>query len=424
MTTIIDRRLNPRDKNIKNRQKFIERAKPQIKKAIKEEIDKGNISDIENGRAKIKVKGISEPTFDYDRKSGDKDYVLPGNDQFSRGDKIKKPEGGEGGGGSQGGLGQSEDEFEFSLNQDEYLNFIFEDLELPDLVKKQIKDVTQLKPNRSGFKNNGNPSQLDVVRSVKNAYARHIGLDRPEDEEIEEVELKLKKAKEANNVEEIEQLEKLLKHLKEEQEMIGWIDPLDLKYRNFEQVPQPMSQAVMFCILDVSGSMGENEKALAKRFFFLLHMFLRRKYKKVDIIFIKHHEEAFEVDEEDFFYSRESGGTVVSTALRLTNKIIDERYSLSDWNIYVAQCSDGDNYGHDAKEVQMELDLLLPKTQYFAYVEIKSSYYRRESMSDLWLQYHRASRKYRHLQMKEVSEVKDIWVVFKELFSNAKEEKP
>lgn len=418
MTNIIDRRLNPRDKNIKNRQRFIERVKPQIKKAIKEHIDNGNIADIENGKAKIKVKGIKEPTFDYDRKTGDNDYVLPGNDKYSRGDEIEKEKSGSGGGASgEAGLGEGEDDFYFVLNQDEYLNFIFEDLELPDLAKKQIKDVTELRAQRSGFKNSGNPNQLDIVRSLRNAYARHIGLLRPEDDEIEEVERKLKLAKEKNDIELIIQLEKELKKLIEEQVEVDWIDPIDLKYRNFDLVPQPMTQAVMFCLLDVSGSMGEEEKSLAKRFFFLLHMFLKRKYKKVDIVFIKHHEKALEVEEEEFFYSRESGGTVVSSALELTKKIIESRYPLSDWNIYVAQCSDGDNFASDNDEVKRLMHILLPMLQYYAYVEIKSSIYRADRLSDIWLMYKVLSKKYKHLQMKEVSEVSDIWMVFKELFS-------
>ena len=416
MANIIDRRLNPRDKTIKNRQKFIQRSKEQIKKAVKEHIDKGNIADIENGKARVRVKGIDEPEFHVDPSTGDKRYVMPGNDKFVVGDREEKSGGGSGKGGKKGGKGESEDEFEFVLNPDEYLDFIFEDLELPDLVKKQMKDVTKVKPKRNGFTNVGNPSQLDVVRSLKNSLGRRIGLHRPKDEEIQELEKQLAAAQDE---EEIKRLQLLLEELKSRQVSVPWLDPFDVRYRNFTNVPQPMTQAVMFCVMDVSGSMGQKEKDLAKRFFFFLHMFLKRKYEKVDIVFIKHHQEAFEVDEDNFFHSKESGGTVVSTAINLTNKIINDRYNVNDWNIYVAQVSDGDNFEEDRGAVIEGMNHLLPLVQYFAYVEIHdgNSMYVRHHYSDLWNQYRDLEKAFGHMQMREASEVNDIWKVFKELFS-------
>ena len=418
MANIIDRRLNPRDKTIKNRQKFIQRSKEQIKKAVKEHIDKGNIADIENGKARVKVKGIDEPEFHVDPDTGDKRYVMPGNDKFVVGDKEDKPKGGQGQGGKKGGLGTGEDDFEFVLNPDEYLDFIFEDLELPDLVKKQMKDVTKVKPKRNGYTNTGNPSQLDVVRSLKNSLGRRIGLSRPKDEEIQELEEALERAEKTGDLSFARYLRERIEELKNKQVAIPWLDPFDVRYRNFTNVPQPMTQAVMFCVMDVSGSMGQKEKDLAKRFFFFLHMFLRRKYEKVEIVFIKHHEEAFEVDEDDFFHSKESGGTVVSTAVNLTRKIINDRYNVNDWNIYVAQVSDGDNFANDSNAVQEAMQALLPIVQYFAYVEIHGNdMYMRHHYSDLWMQYKDLEKEYHHMQMREASDVGDIWKVFKELFS-------
>lgn len=422
MSTIIDRRLNPRDKTIKNRQKFIERSRDQIKRVVKEQIDKGNIADIENGRAKVRVKGMNEPTFRKDSKTGDKRYVLPGNKEHIVGDKHKKPESESGAGGSQGGLGRSEDEFEFVLNQDEFLDFIFDDLELPDLIKKQLKDVTKLKPHRAGYTNVGNPSQLDVVRSLKNSLGRRIGLKRPKDEEIEEVQRKLLIAIEEKDDELIVILENELQELKRRQVAVPWLDPFDVRYRNFVMTPQPMTRAVMFCILDVSGSMTDKHKDLAKRFFFLLHMFLHRKYERVEIVFVKHHEQAFEVDEEDFFYSKESGGTVVSTALNMVNDIINKRYNVNDWNIYVAQCSDGDNYNNDYNDTVLAMRNLLPIVQYFAYVEIRigASLFALQRSTDVWKTYQTLAHEFEHLNMRDVSEIKDIWKVFRELFSKDK----
>jgi len=415
MANIIDRRLNPKDKTIKNRQKFLERSRDQIKKVVKDAISSGNIGDIEDGKIRVKVKGMSEPTFGIDPKSGNKKYVMPGNDQFVVGDKEKKQQEG-GGQGTAGGLGTGEDEFEFLLNQDEFLDFIFEDLELPNMVKKQMKDVTKVKPKRAGFTNSGNPSQLDVVRSLKNSLGRRIGLGRPKNEELEELEEELEKAEKVGDEKLVEELKVKIEELKRRQISIPWLDPFDVRYRNFVPTPQPMTKAVMFCIMDVSGSMGEAEKDMAKRFFFFLHMFLKRKYEKVEIVFIRHHEFASEVDEEEFFHSRESGGTVVSSALKLTKKIIDDRYNVDDWNLYIAQASDGDNFTHDKNDTVTAMHTLLPIVQYFAYMEILNGYHSQITNTELWDIYDSLAEQYDHLHMRNVTEVVDIWKIFKELF--------
>jgi uncharacterized sporulation protein YeaH/YhbH (DUF444 family) len=412
MANIIDRRLNPKDKQIKNRQKFVQRSREQIKKAVKDSIDSGNIADIEDGKAKIKVKGVSEPTFSTNPKTGDKKYVMPGNKEFVQGDKQDKPPDSEGGNGTDGGLGTSQDDFEFILNPEEYLNFIFEDLELPDLIKKQMKDVTKVKPKRAGFTNAGNPSQLDVVRSLKNSMGRRIGLSRPKKKDIAELEEELKTATPERAIEIIA----LIDGLKRRMHAVPWMDPFDIRYRAFTMQPQPMTKAVMFCVMDVSGSMGPREKDLAKRFFFFLHMFLRRKYEKVEIIFIKHHETAYEVSEDDFFHSKDSGGTVVSGALELTTDILKARYNLADWNIYVAQASDGDNYAADHDATLNAMHGLLPLVQYFAYVEIGRAYGMNRA-TDLWDTYKNLREEYHQLNMRVVQDKADIWKVFKELFS-------
>ena len=122
-----------------------------------------------------------------------------------------------------------------------------------------------------------------------------------------------------------------------------------MRFNAFTEQPVPTSQAVMFCLMDVSGSMGEREKDLAKRFYMLLHLFLKRRYEKVDIVFIRHTHDAQEVDEQEFFYSRQSGGTIVSTALDKMLEIQKERYATADWNIYAAQASDGYTQSGDAR---------------------------------------------------------------------------
>ena len=419
MSNIIDRRLNPRDKSLKNRQKFIQRSREQIKRVVKETIDKGNIADIEDGKVRVKVKGIDEPEFGIDPKSGNKKYVLPGNDKYIVGDTEKKPQEQGGQGGSQGGLGETEDDFEFILNQDEFLDFIFDDLELPDLLKKQMRDVTKVLPRRAGYTTSGNPSQLDVIRSLKNSMGRRIGLHRPSNEELEQLEQQLLSAQRAQDHEQILLIEEQIAELRRRQITIPWMDPVDVRYRNFVPQPQPMTQAVMFCVMDVSASMGENEKNLAKRFFFFLHMFLRRKYSKVDIVFIRHHESAKETDEHDFFHSKESGGTVVSSAINLTREIITKRYNVDEWNIYVAQASDGDNNNEDNNPLIAAMHQLLPLVQYFAYVEIKNQWYTYNfsNNSSLWKSYTLLNNEVNKINMRRAEEMSDIWKVFKELFS-------
>jgi uncharacterized sporulation protein YeaH/YhbH (DUF444 family) len=416
MSTIIDRRQNPKDKSLRNRQKFIQRSREQIKRAVKENINSGNIADIENGKARVKVKGISEPSFRTDPKLGNKKYILPGNKQHVVGDKQDKPQQ-DSASGNKAGLGKGEDDFEFVLNQEEFLDFIFEDLELPDLIKKQIKDVTKVKPKRAGFTNSGNPSQLDIVRSLKNSLGRRIGLKRPTKEELAQLEQELADAEAASNSDLVIELQEKIKLLKSRQKAIPWLDPFDVRYRNFNLMPQPTTQAVMLCIMDVSGSMGQVEKDLAKRFFFLLHMFLHRKYEKVEIVFIRHHEEASEVDEHTFFNSRESGGTVVSSALELASKIISKRYPVADWNIYVAQASDGDNYSQDEEKTISAVSSLLDIVQYFAYVEVRANFYSLFHKTSVWANYQHLVENYKNLHLRLVQEVGDVWKVFRELFS-------
>lgn len=416
MSNIIDRRLNPRDKTIKNRQKFIQRSRDQIKRAVKDFIDTGNIGEIEDGKVRVKTRGISEPTFTPNPKSGNRKYVLPGNKEFVRGDTQDKQKEEDGSGGREGGLGRSEDDFEFELTQDEFADAIFDELELPDLIKKQLKDVIKVKQKRAGYTNQGNPSQLDIIRSLKNSLGRRLGLGRPKKEELETIEEQLEAAKKLGDTDEVERLADLLEKLRRRMVAVPWLDPVDVRYRAFTPQPQPMTQAVMFCIMDVSGSMGQTEKDFAKRFFFFLHMFLRRKYDKVDIIFVKHHEDAYEVSEDDFFYSKDSGGTVVSTALELTLKIIKERYPLADWNIYVAQASDGDNYSADRSATLDAMERLLPLAQYYAYVEVRPVTFSL-GMTDLWKTYKALEDAYKNLAMRRVVSMPDIWKVFKELFS-------
>jgi uncharacterized sporulation protein YeaH/YhbH (DUF444 family) len=165
--------------------------------------------------------------------------------------------------------------------------------------------------------------------------------------------------------------------------------------------------------MDVSGSMDEARKDLSKRFFILLYLFLTRHYEKIDLVFIRHHTQAQEVDEENFFRARETGGTVVSSALVLMDEIIKARYSTSDWNIYGAQASDGDNWHHDSGRCRELLtESLLPQCRYFAYVQVA------EEEQNLWEEYARLQETHAHFAMRKVTQAGQIYPVFRDLFKS------
>ncbi|AUG52265.1 YeaH/YhbH family protein [Thalassospira marina] len=443
MFHIIDRRKNPKGKSLGNRQRFMRRAKAQIKKAVEDSIKTRGITDIDNGdQITIPGKTLREPGFHHSGRGGDRNYVLPGNKKFVPGDRIARPNGGDAGaGGSQASPdGDGEDEFQFVLTRDEFLDIFFEDLELPDLLKKSLKQTTAFRTARAGYSVEGSPANLNLVRTMRNSLARRIGLRRPKTSDIRALEEKIaalvaenegditptqKRANDAT----LKLLQAELDEAKRRSKAIAFIDPIDTRFNQYRQIPDPNTQAVMFCLMDVSGSMSEQMKELAKRFFMLLHMFLHRRYEHVEVVFIRHTSRASEVDEETFFYSRETGGTIVSTALEEMKRILADRYPVDQWNIYAAQASDGDNYSNDgAKCTALLAEDLLPKCQYYAYIEITDEreaeiFSSAEGETALWKAYaplvHGRNGRF---ALKRVTKAADIFPVFRELFAKNKAE--
>jgi uncharacterized protein len=419
VTNFIDRRLNSRDKNLTNRQKFLERAKGQIKEAVDKAITSGNVGDINSKKVSVPVRGIKEPTFTHDSKTGNKKYVHPGNKEYVVGDAIEKPKGGSGsGGGSKASNeGEGEDEFTFTLTKEEFLEYFFDNLELPDLVKKQISDIKKETPKRAGFTTVGNPAQLDVKSTAKQALGRRIALKRPHNSEIDELEKQIEESKNSNPIDQdfINELNQRLSQLKRKIKAVPWIDPVDTRYRLYVPQPMPITKAVMVCLMDVSGSMTDKEKTIAKKFFMLLSILLHHKYEAVEIVFVRHHTQAEECNEHDFFYKKETGGTVVSSGLQLVNEIL-KRYSDAEYNKYVCQASDGDNWNDDNKNVIKELQEMIPTLQYFAYLDIPNNLYNNGD-SDLWNVYKKIQTEYPQFEMAKAKSEKDIWTVFQELFA-------
>jgi len=412
---IVDRRKNSKGKSSENRQRLLKRVEDQIKKALPDIVKNTNVKDLTSSKdsVKVPVKGINEPQFHYDKDSGDKKHVHPGNKEYTEGDIIKKPPGGQGQGKGQKGskdAQQTEDDFTVSISREEFLDYFFADLELPDMVKKHLNSIVDFKQKRAGYSNYGNPSKLNITRSYKNSMARRMAVGMFFDKKIKEIEEKLKDTTLLTDERLV--LEKELDKLKKMKLSVSFMEEVDLQYNNFEKYPVPVTSAVMFCVMDVSGSMGEKEKDIAKRFFMLLYMFLTKQYERIEIVFIRHTTEAKEVNEEEFFNSRESGGTVVISALELMSKIIKERYS-KDWNIYAAQASDGDVWDRsDAQDCARILDAdILNSVQYMIYIEIC-----RRSEGDLWQSYKTISNKRKNFEIGKIDEVGGIWKVFQDFF--------
>ena len=417
MTYFIDRRLNGKNKSAVNRQRFLRRYKSQIKQSIAEAINKRSVTDVDSGESvSIPNSDINEPMFHQGR-GGLRHRVHPGNDHFVQNDRIERPQGGGGGGSGQGDAsqdGEGEDEFSFQISKDEYLDLLFEDLALPNLKKNQHKQLTEFKTHRSGHTSNGVPANISVVRSLQNSLARRTAMTAGKKRELRELESTLSEVEisEPAQLLEEERLRKEIAELRAKIAKTPFIDTFDLRYRNYERRAEPSSQAVMFCLMDVSGSMDQATKDMAKRFYILLYLFLSRTYKNVDVVYIRHHTQAKEVDEQEFFYSQETGGTIVSSALKLMDEVIQERYDPAQWNIYAAQASDGDNWADDSPLChQLLAQKILPMVRYYSYIEIT-----RRAHQTLWREYEVLQQKFGNFAMQHIREQEDIYPVFRELF--------
>ncbi|OUR76327.1 hypothetical protein A9Q75_16535 [Colwellia psychrerythraea] len=417
MTNFIDRRLNSKNKSTVNRQRFLRRYKNQIKKSVSDAINKRGVTDIDSGESiVIPNRDLSEPTF-HQGDGGIKDKVHPGNDQFSTGDKIPRPPKQQGQGAGQGDAsdsGEGEDDFTFSISKEEYLNLLFEDLELPNLEKNQLDKLIEYKTVRSGFCAEGVASNIDIVKSLQGSIARRIAMTSSKRKQLKVLEQELLALinDKHDNIQQKRDLVAQIETLKEKIAKVPFIDTFDLRFRNYAKQAVPTSKAVMFCLMDVSGSMDQATKEMAKRFYILLYLFLSRTYKNIDVVYIRHHTQAKEVDEHEFFYSQETGGTIASSALELMNDIISDRYNDNQWNIYGAQASDGDNWADDSPRCQQILEQhILPKSRYFSYIEITQ-----RAHQTLWKHYQQVEESHTNFAMQHIKTVDDIYPVFRKFF--------
>ncbi len=436
LSHFIDRRKNPKGKSLGNRQRFLKRARAQIKEAVNKSLRERSLKEIDKGeKISIPSKSTAEPRFRLDPDTGKRHPVHPGNKEFGEGDKIKKPPKGAGRGqGKQASTdGDSEDNFQFTLTQEEFLDIFFEDLELPNLVKRSLKEIKATAWKRAGVTVAGSPSNLNLVRTMRNAHGRRLALRRPSTREMNALKERLFELERIAQPteEQVAERKAVIAELEAMERRRRWapfIDPLDVRYNAYEPTPVETTAAVMFCLMDVSGSMGEREKDLAKRFYMLLYLFLKRRYERVEVVFIRHTHHAEEVDEETFFYSRQSGGTVVSTALEKMLEVQTDRFPASEWNIYVAQASDGFTQSGDAKRcVEILEESVMGISQYYAYIEILDErelevFSSEDSGAELWRAYRGFAPKWPNFAQTRIARPQDIFPVFRELFARNKAE--
>ena len=363
------------------------RHRQKIDKAIKD-----GITDIvadesiigQNGKKKIKipVKGIKQYRFVYGSNEGSEVGSSAGND-VTRGQKIKKNSKQQQGKPNKPGQDAGEEFYEVEITLDELASYLFDSLELPELERKQLQKLLTEKPRRRGYRNKGIRPRLDKKQTVRRMLKRRNIAKRVD--EIDEGDFPFRES--------------------------------DLRYKHIKPQNKKHSSAVMFFIMDISGSMTKEKKYLARSFFFLLYHFIRSKYEQTEIVFIAHDAVAHEVTEEQFFGRGSSGGTLVSTALSMTEDVISKRFHPNSWNIYMFQCSDGDNWYMDNEKVLSSLQRLQHLCQFMGYCEIEPS---EDSIqwldkdSGIFTLYETAQ--IQNLKVAKITNKYEIWDAFKGFF--------
>ncbi len=416
MTSVIVDRRAQKGKSTANRQRVLKRLDRALKAQVDKLVARHKLQETDRAvEVTIERKDVTEPHFSLDPVSGNTAKIIPGNDQYRVGDKIPYSPGQGRGGGQGAGEGQAdeEDSFRFVLSREEYLSLLFDELELPPLVKKELLQIDETRFKRGGVVRYGNPGSVCVTRTFKASLGRRIAAEAQQEEALQAAEAALVLARGSADPERILAAELALKDLRDSPTEIPFLDPVDLRHRSLIEIQSPCTAAVMFCLMDVSSSMDEKRKDLAKRFFTLLYLFLTRKYKKVDLVFIRHTDQAQEVDEDTFFNGTQAGSTKVLSALAKMHEIMDARFPASQYNIFGAQASDGDSFGGDSTESSAYLlSRLLPSSRYFVYAEVGERPV--QGTTSLWAAYR--SIKSDHFNMATVSARSEVYPALAKLF--------
>jgi uncharacterized protein len=370
-SVIVDRRPD-KGKSTANRQRVLKRLSGALKSQVDQLIARRKLNEHDKStEVTIERKDVKEPSFSIDPASGDSARVVPGNQRYRVGDKIPRDPAGGQGQGRGSGDGDDEDVFRFALSREEYLSLLFDELELPALLKKELLEIDENRFRRGGVVRYGNPGTVCVARTFKASIGRRVAAEAQFEEALEAAEAALELARLSGEPARVQAAQLELQEVRQRGADIPFLDPVDLRHRSLIEVQAPRTAAVMFCLMDVSSSMDEARKDLAKRFFTLLYLFLSRKYAKVELVFIRHTDQAQEVDEDTFFNGTQAGSTKVLSALAKMHEIIGLRYPASQYNIFGAQASDGDSFGADSTESSAYLIAqLLPESRYFVYAEV------------------------------------------------------
>lgn len=400
----VDRRKTGRGKSSSNRQKLLKRIKDSIRNAKPEDIAAGGVqksggahgANSATNPVKVARQALHEPTLHYDPNSGEREIVLIGNDVWLKGDEFPMGGDGEGQGNGAGrGNGDGEDDFVINISRSEFYDVFFEDCELPNLQETHEKDLPEHVMKPAGFQKQGNPGQLSVIRSFKHSKARRLALTKDSRDELDQLEDDLEWLTSTGcefpgGIDQwaarLQQVTLRIAELKQKISAVGLFEDVDLRYRKSERVQVKASDAVLCMLMDISGSMDEEKKRTARKFFTLQYAFIAKKYPQTDLIFIAHTDEAEEMDEEEFFTTRKSGGTVVSPAWELVHKIIKERYDPTQTNIYLSYAGDGDNWDSDNALVIKEVEEsgLLSKLRHAVYIQVGQSFAAGFGGQSLW----------------------------------------
>ena len=413
-----------------SRDRLRRRVQDSVDKAIRDTVTKGGVRDIgKDGKVRIPLRGLRQPTISHDPDTGFSRRVAPGNRDLMPGDDVIFPKGGGGGNGSgnnAGNGGDGEDDFYYEATPGEAYARLFELMELPDMLRKMMESATEMMTERAGFTNEGPVARRDDAETFKMSIARRRALGRPSKKKIRALEeaiaaLEALDPRTAEQEEELTNLRLELEAALAKRRKMPFIDPrMDSKYRHYEQRPVPTTQAVFYCLMDVSASMGETEKYLAKLFFDVIELFLDYKYDQIDVVFIRHTHEAQIVDRETFYFSRDTGGTVASTCLERMIEDMDKNHPPAEWNIYAAHASDGDNATNDnTRYAELMRTKIMTQVNFFAYVEIVQRG-RNERQTELWKATDGINTAHDNFHRRRIADEKGVGKVLIDLFHKDK----
>ncbi|MBC8408872.1 MAG: DUF444 family protein [Rhodobacteraceae bacterium] len=383
--SIFKKRNTSADRSASDRRRHREKIDKAIKEGVTDILsDESIIGQSGSKKIKIPVRGIKQYKFVYGSNQQKKVGSSAGND-VSKGQKIKKkkPEPASGGGSGQPGDGGGEEYYEIEITLEELASYLFDTLQLPELEKKQFKKMITEKMKRHGYRNQGIRPRLDKKETVKRMLKRRNAAKRSLDVDDEDFAFR----------------------------------DSDLRYKHIVEKKTPNSNAVIFFVMDISGSMTKEKKFLSRSFFFLLYHFIRSKYDQTDIVFVAHDSQAYEVSEQQFFTRGSSGGTIVSSGLEMVDNIIEKRYHPNSWNVYLFQCSDGDNWPSDNEKTMTLINKLQRLCQFIGYCEVEP-YAERikwdKSDSSLLSVYSKTTAT--NVKHAKITDKADIWPAFKKFF--------